>query len=63
MGGGSAVAHHRGQITSTGMAKRGEGRVARVPSRTLRQANVATLHVKLFILLLALLWAHYFPTE
>lgn len=63
MGGGSALAHHRGQTTSAGMAKRGEGRVAHVPSRTLHQVNVVTLHVKLFILLLALLWEHYFPTE
>lgn len=62
MGGESAVAHHRGQTTSAGMAERGEGRVASVPSRMLRQANGATLHIKLFILLLALLWEHRFPT-
>lgn len=62
MGGESAVAHHRGQTTSAGMAERGEGRVASVPSRMLRQANGAALHIKLFILLLALLWEHRFPT-
>lgn len=50
------MAHHRGQTTSAGMAERGEGRVASVPSRTLRQANGAALHIKLFILLLALLF-------
>lgn len=67
MGGGSAVAHHRGQTTSAGMAERGEGRVASVSSRTLsdvglRRANGATLHIKLLILWLALLWEHHFPT-
>lgn len=67
MGGESAVAHHRGQTTSAGVAERGEGRVTSVPSRTLRdvglrRANGATLHIKLLILWLALLWEHHFPT-